>query len=68
MTAVIDKGENVETISGIEAYDIHTRRGVVDLYTSPENKTTVDTFKHKLTFKDGPLIVAVMKDGELSYA
>lgn len=65
MTAVIDKGKKVETIGGIEAYMINSNRGTVDLYTSPTDKTTVDTFKHKLTFKDGPVVVAVFSEGKV---
>lgn len=63
MTVIIDKGKIVTHVGSIEAYMINHSRGTVDLYTSPENKKTVDTFKHKLTFKDGDRVIAVFKDG-----
>ena len=65
MTAVISKGKKVETIGGIEACMVNHNRGTVDLYKSPTDKTTVDTFKHKLTLKDGPVAVVVFSDGEV---
>lgn len=64
MTAIIDKGKTVVTISDIEAYMVNHNSGTVDLYTSPTEKTTVDTFKHKITFKNGSIPIAVFSEGK----
>jgi len=66
MTAIIDKGKRVTHIGNIEAYMINHHKGTVDLYTSPECKRTVDTFKHKLVFRDRGRVIAVFKDGKVT--
>ena len=65
MTAVIHKGKFVETVGGIEAYMVNHRRGTVDLYTSPTDKTSVDIFENKLTFKEGTRAVMVFSEGKV---
>jgi|GEM_PF-5889017 len=65
MIAVINRGKKVETIGDIEAYMVNHARGTVDLYQSPTDKTTVDTFKHKLTLKDSSAAVMVFSEGKV---
>lgn len=64
-TAIIDKGEEVETIAGIEAYDLHQRRGVVDIYQSPTRKRSVDTNQHRVIFTSGSKLIGVFENGIL---
>jgi hypothetical protein len=65
MTAIIDKGKRVKHIGSIEAYMVNHKRGTVDLYRSPTDKTTVDICKHKLTLREGHTAVAVFSNGKV---
>jgi hypothetical protein len=65
MIVVIQRGEEIETISDteIEAYDINMRTGHLDLYKSPEERTRICTETNKVTFKHGNKAVAVFDGG-----
>lgn len=65
MIVVIQRGEEVETISDseIEAYDIRT--GCLDLYKSPEERMRIFTDFNKVTFKKGNKAIAIFGEGKV---
>jgi len=50
---VIDNGCSVETLGDVEAQLWNKRTGVLELYTTPTHRVSVDTHKNKVIFKEG---------------
>ena len=65
---VIDNGLTVETLGDVEANMWNGCTGVIDLYMSPTEKVSVDSYRSRVTFKNGNVSLGGFYKGEIFYA
>ncbi|UFH59812.1 hypothetical protein [Sulfurovum mangrovi] len=61
--AVIDNGEEVETVGNVEVFLQYIGSGMVELYQTPTKKRSIDTNTNKLIIKRGSSVEFVIKNG-----